>query len=68
MLLAVFSVKSLLSFCNCIGGHFCNNKNQAMLQQKNKVILILAPIKLQKDRNNLTEITAHGIHNFALSL
>jgi hypothetical protein len=40
MLWAVISVKSFLSFCNCIGAHFCNNKNQAILQQKNKIILV----------------------------
>ena len=31
---AVISVKLFLSFCNFIGAHFCNNKNQAILQQK----------------------------------
>ena len=40
MLWGVISVKLFLSFCNCIGAHFCNNKNQAILQQKIKIILV----------------------------
>jgi hypothetical protein len=48
---------------NCVGQMGIRTPCNTTMKEQNYV-----PIKLQKHRNDLTEITAQSIHNFALSL